>query len=260
MITLYDNPFSPFARKVRLVLDHKGLEYESVDALALRHHGDLLAVNPRAEVPALADGDVVAVNSSDIVAYLEHRYPDVPVLPTDPGVRVAARSWERLADGVVDSIIHDISLWVWPTHRRQDSPPPGLIEAGRRDLAAILGMLEKSASADGFLCGALSVADFALFPHVSSMRPLGVALDPGAHPKLLEWNRRMRALPCVRKDLEHVKRLATERFAEGASPYEGEKIVWRGDRLEWLFGHGFHAWWLRQLEAGHVVIPAATSP
>ncbi|MBW1906025.1 MAG: glutathione S-transferase N-terminal domain-containing protein [Deltaproteobacteria bacterium] len=43
MLTLYDNPFSPFARKVRMVLGFKGLEFESIDALALNEH-DRLAV------------------------------------------------------------------------------------------------------------------------------------------------------------------------------------------------------------------------
>ena len=33
MIRLYDNGFSPFARKVRLVLEHKGLAYEAFDGL-----------------------------------------------------------------------------------------------------------------------------------------------------------------------------------------------------------------------------------
>ena len=33
MIKLYDSAFSPFARKVRMVLDHKGLSYEAVDGL-----------------------------------------------------------------------------------------------------------------------------------------------------------------------------------------------------------------------------------
>ena len=50
MLTLYDNPFSPFARKVRMVLRFKGLEFESIDALALNEHDGLVEVNPRAEV------------------------------------------------------------------------------------------------------------------------------------------------------------------------------------------------------------------
>ena len=36
MLTLYDNPFSPFARKVRMVLQIKGAPYQSIDALALQ--------------------------------------------------------------------------------------------------------------------------------------------------------------------------------------------------------------------------------
>ena len=47
MLTLYDNPFSPFARKVRMVLRFKGLEFESIDALALDEHNRLVEVNPR---------------------------------------------------------------------------------------------------------------------------------------------------------------------------------------------------------------------
>ena len=38
---LFDNPFSPFARKVRLVLDWKGLAYEAIDGL---EPGSMLAL------------------------------------------------------------------------------------------------------------------------------------------------------------------------------------------------------------------------
>jgi glutathione S-transferase len=257
MITLYDNPFSPFARKVRMVLDYKGLAATSIDALALAHHDDLRAVNPRAEVPVIVDGEVTVVNSADIVAYLEHRYPDPPILPTDPGARVAARAWERLADGVLDAIIHDISIWTWPTHRRQDTPPPGLIEAGCRDIATILGRMEAALSERDFLCGKLSIADFALFPHVSSLRPLGIGIDAATQPRLSDWNQRMRAQPIVRRDLDYVRRAAREKFADGPSPYESEKIVWRGDRIEWLFHNGFADWWYEEYRSGRALVPGA---
>jgi glutathione S-transferase len=49
MRKLYDNPFSPFARKVRMVLAYKGLDFERIDALALDQHDALLRANPRAE-------------------------------------------------------------------------------------------------------------------------------------------------------------------------------------------------------------------
>jgi glutathione S-transferase len=255
MLKLYDNPFSPFARKVRLVLAHKGLAFESIDSLAHAHQKDLTRANPRAEVPALDDDGFVVVNSSHIVAYLEDRNPDPPVLPADPKLRATARSWERLGDTMLDAVIHDISLWGWPTHQRDDSPPEGLFEAGRQDLLEFLGMIESSLGDDGFLCGEPSLADFAVFPHISALKPMGILIDPQDHPKALEWNRRMRSLKVVRDDLDYVKRMAIEKFS-GASPYESEKIVWRGDRIEWLFAKGFHAWWMAELEAGRAIVPS----
>lgn len=257
MITLYDNPFSPFARKVRMALQQKGVEYESIDALASSERERLLRVNPRAEVPVLVDGETVVVNSAEIAAYLEDRFPTPPLLPASPELRAKARAWQRIADTELDSIIHDVSLWAWPTHRRTDSPPAGLIEAGRSDLAAILARLETALGGEGFVCGALSIADLALFPHVSSLRLLGVALDP--FPKALRWNREMRALPVVRADLEHLKRSLAEKFGSGSSPYEAEKVVWRGDRIEWLLARGFAGWFRAELESGRAIIPGSTA-
>jgi glutathione S-transferase len=257
MLTLYDNPFSPFARKVRLVLDHKGLACERIDALAIDHHERLLAVNPRGEVPVLVDDDLTVSNSSDIVAYLEDGYPDPSVLPEEPKLRAVARAWERLSDSLLDAIIHDISIWSWPTHRRKDTPPQGLIDAGRRDLWRILDRVESALEKSSFLCSGLSIADLAAFPHLSSLKALGILFDPSRHPRLCDWNRRMRGLGIVRRDLEYVKRSAIEKFVDASSPYEAEKIVWRGDRIEWLFRNGFQGWWLEEHAAGRAVVPSA---
>jgi glutathione S-transferase len=257
VITLYDNPFSPFARKVRMVLQWKEVAFQSIDALAVAEHERLVAVNPRAEVPVLVDGEVTVVNSADIVTYLEDRFPSPAILPAAPALRAKARSWQRIADTLLDAIIHDISLWSWPTHRRMDQPPAGLLEAGRRDLEEIAGQLEAALDSRGFVCGEPSIADFALFPHISSLKLLGVLLDP--FPKVLRWNREMRTLPFVRADLEYVKRSALEKFGAGSSPYEAEKVVWRGDRIEWLLAHGFQDWFQAELVAGRAVVPAGCS-
>jgi glutathione S-transferase len=255
MITLYDNPFSPFARKVRMALAFKKVEFQSIDALAVSEHERLARVNPRAEVPVLVDGALTVVDSADIVAYLEDRFPTPALLPSSPVLRAKARSWQRISDGVLDAIVHDISIWTWPTHRRKDSPPPGLLEAGRHDLDALLARLEAALGPSAFVCGDLSVADLALFPHVSSFKLLGVQLDPSRHSKVLQWNREMRRLPVVAANLEYVKRSALEKFAPGKSPYEAEKIVWRGDRIEWLLAHGFVDWLRSELAAGRAVVP-----
>ena len=113
MIKLYDSAFSPFARKVRMTLEYKELNYEAIDGLLKSNHAALKAVNGRIEVPALVDDGIVVVNSADVVAYLDYRYPEKCVYPDDIAARVHARDWERVADTFVDPILVDISYWKW---------------------------------------------------------------------------------------------------------------------------------------------------
>ena len=58
---LYYSALSPFCRKIRMALDHKGLDYEVEDDPHVEDCGHL---NPRAEIPMLEDGELRIVNSS----------------------------------------------------------------------------------------------------------------------------------------------------------------------------------------------------
>src|SRR5712691_6781356 len=99
MLTLYDDVFSPYARKVRIALYEKGVPFERVRAL----HGDcnrtdFLHVNPRAEVPAPVDGDFSLYDSTVICEYLEDRYPEPSLYPADARLRAKCRLVEDLAE------------------------------------------------------------------------------------------------------------------------------------------------------------------
>lgn len=250
MITLYDNAFSPFARKVRMVLEHKGLGYTTVDGLTAANHDRLAAVNPRREVPALVDGDLVVVNSPQIVAYLEQRYPEPPIYPADPAARAAALAWEHLADTLVDAITHDASNggFGFP----DDTRPAGLLQAARADLAPIYAKLEHTLADREFLCGALSIAELALFPHLTAVKFLDIAFDGTTHPRLLAWYKRLRQHPICRADLER-----TQAFLRnlGTTLQRPSRIVWRGDRIEWMLARGFDDWFFAEVRAGRIGFP-----
>jgi glutathione S-transferase len=250
MITLYDNSFSPFARKVRMVLEYKDIAFDAIDGLAPEGRGALAAVNPRVEVPVLVDGDLVVVNSADIVAYLEHRYPQRPVYPADPAVRVAARAWERLADTWLDAITHDVSYGGFGF--AEGTMPAGLREAACEDLASIYADLERSLAGGDFVCGALSIADLALFPHLTALRFLDISFDGETHPRLLAWYKRLRSTAVCRADLER-----TQAFLRQAGPalQRPARIVWRGDRIEWLLARGYQEWFVGEIRQGRVAWP-----
>jgi glutathione S-transferase len=250
MMTLYDNAFSPFARKVRMVLEHKRLAFEAIDGLAPAGHAKLAAVNPRVEVPVLVDGELIVVNSPHIVAYLEHRYPDRPVYPADPAARVAALAWERLADKLLDAITHDVSNggFGFPPGTR----PAGLLEAARDDLAPIYADLERTLAGRDFLCGTLSIAELALFPQLTAVRLLDISFDGATHPRLLAWYKRLRQFDVCRGDLDRTQAFLRE---VGPGLQRPARIVWRGDRIEWMLARGFHEWFFAEIAAGRVAWP-----
>jgi len=76
MLTLYDDVFSPYARKVRLALYEKDVPFELVRALQGDcNRTDFMHVNPRAEVPALrgCDGDLQRLQAERRPAFDPYR-------------------------------------------------------------------------------------------------------------------------------------------------------------------------------------------
>ncbi|MGQ0700797.1 MAG: glutathione S-transferase family protein [Panacagrimonas sp.] len=249
-------PSARFTRKVRMVLEHKGLAFDTIDGLRKSTRAALAAVNARVEVPALDHDGLRVVNSADIVAYLERKFPDAPVYPPDPSGYVKARAWERCADSTIDPILIDISYWTWA--ERPDVMPVGLLSAAQRDLNIIYVALEAELDAREFVCGALSIADFALFTHLVSVRPLGVAIDAQRFPRLTAWLTRMRALPVCRADIERTKSYLLE--TAGDQDVERRRIFWRGDRIEWVLARGYYEWFVREIVEGRVIWPGLGVP
>ena len=78
---LYSGPLSLFTAKVRIALDEKRIGYERIDVPFSRtkgyepKHPDVLAINPKAQVPVIVDEGLALYDSTLILEYLEDRYP-----------------------------------------------------------------------------------------------------------------------------------------------------------------------------------------
>jgi glutathione S-transferase len=249
---LYTSWFSTFARKVALGLELKGLPYEAVDALAREFRPELERVNPRAEVPVLLDAELVIVNSSDILQYLEWQYPTPALYPEAIADRVAARALERLADHRFDPIVVDCSYWHWAD--RHDQPPPGLLDAGQRDLDIVLTRLEAELARrpTPWPFGSPGIVECAWFPNLIAVRPLGFKIENARFPAALRWLEAMRVHPVFAADR---KRTAAFLKTLSSSTHERRRLFWSGDRIEWLLARGFHEWFMHEINAGRTAFP-----
>lgn len=97
-ITVYGGPFSPFVRKVLIVLEHKALDFELNALSPFPPSEELLAINPKGQIPAFTDGDLKLGDSTVICEYLEDQYPQRSLRPSDARDRARARWLEEYCD------------------------------------------------------------------------------------------------------------------------------------------------------------------
>src|SRR6266478_4020831 len=104
---LYSAPLSLFARKVEIALYEKSLPFER-EMVAFTQatgyspkHPDVLAANPKGQVPVLVDGDLTLFDSTLIFEYLEDAYPAPPLYPAGAKPRARCRLLELTADEIL---------------------------------------------------------------------------------------------------------------------------------------------------------------
>jgi glutathione S-transferase len=196
---------SPHAWRVLLTAALKDVKYTSrlLEASKGEHRTpEYLAMNPRAKVPVLRDGDVVVAESLAIMAYLDRRFPS-PALFGGTNEE-AAEIWARSLD-----FDNNVRLPVGQLARAifQQKPDELPTAAQAAVVRQEMATLETRLHNRSWLVGsAISVADLTVYPHVEVLlraaeRPAASALDLGilplaqSHPGIAAWRDRVRALP-----------------------------------------------------------------
>ena len=199
---LYSGPLSLFSRKVEIALGEKGIAFERIMVPFTQERGyqpkhpDVLAANPKGQVPVLVDGDFSLFDSSLIFEYLEEAYPTPALMPPMGPEAAVARAECRLMELRADEVI-------FPQARvffyRTDPPHPDPAqrqandEAGARAEAALrdhFAALDQLLGRRDFLCHALSYADIAMFMTILwTQRLKGPSLEP--FPRLAAWYARL---------------------------------------------------------------------
>jgi len=106
---------SPYVRKVRVVLAEKRLDYQFVIEDVWSADTTIASSNPLGKVPCLImEGGEAMFDSRVIVEYLDTLSPVGKLIPQQSRERAEVKTWEALADGVMDAGV----LWrleaTWP--------------------------------------------------------------------------------------------------------------------------------------------------
>ncbi|MDP3082191.1 MAG: glutathione S-transferase N-terminal domain-containing protein [Rubrivivax sp.] len=102
---LIGSPTSPYVRKVRVVMSEKKLDFQLV-LEDVWNSDAILRANPLGKVPCLVmEGGEAVFDSRVIVEYLDTLSPVGKLIPPPGRERAEVRTWEALADGVLDAAI-----------------------------------------------------------------------------------------------------------------------------------------------------------
>jgi glutathione S-transferase len=106
MMKLLASLTSPYARKVRIALAEKKIEYELVEASPFAADTTVPSFNPLGKVPVLVlDDGTNLYDSRVIVEYLDTVSPVSRLMPEPSRQRIVVKRWEALADGILDAAV-----------------------------------------------------------------------------------------------------------------------------------------------------------
>ena len=106
---------SPYVRKVRIVMAEKKLDYEFVQEDVWSANTQITASNPLGKVPCLImEGGEALFDSRVIVEYVDTLSPVGKLIADRGRERAEVKTWEALADGLLDAAILARLEATWP--------------------------------------------------------------------------------------------------------------------------------------------------
>ena len=239
---LYDHPVSSYAQKVRMALREKGIEFDKETPQDLgsgASNSEFSSANPRMEVPALIDGHFKVFDSSAILAYLEEKYPQKPLLPPTPEGRAAARMIEDICDTHYEAINWAIGEIKWFERAKGDEADKLLNKAFEQTKQIQAWLTEQLGEKDFFNGDHLGYADICVAPIFNRSVYLGYSPVEGSG--LQRWHARISKIPSIEQTTAEMVEGASKMSTMGADawkPHWGRRREYRDHRLEWMIKNG----------------------
>ena len=154
---------SPYVRKVRMVLAEKKLDYQFVADNVWSEHTQIHTANPLGKVPCLImEGGEAVFDSRVIVEYLDTLSPVGKLIPASGRERAEVKTWEALADGLLDAAILARLEATW-AGRTDAQRSPAWIERQMGKVTLALQAMERGLADKPYCAGThLTLADIAV--------------------------------------------------------------------------------------------------
>ncbi|MEM7018807.1 MAG: glutathione S-transferase family protein [Pseudomonadota bacterium] len=240
MVILYEHPLSPYAQKNKIALREKGVNFELrlPDALGSgAAGGQFLTANPRAEVPALIDGDAQIFDSTVILEYIEDKWPSPALLPSTPAERAKARMIEDVMDTHYEAInwgLGEINYF----QRATGELASQITQRAKAQTEGFQQWLGQQLGDNDWFNGAeFGWGDLSVIPYINGSISFGFA--PAEDSALSDWHQRTMQRLSVAQTSEEATASVSGMEQVGEILKSGLfKREYRDHRLEWMIRSG----------------------
>lgn len=194
MLTLYSNPLSSPANKIRFLLHYLAIPYElkivNIGA-GEQKQSDFLKINPYGKVPAIDDNGFRLAESNAILRYLADKYPS-NLYPKNLEERAIVEQWLDFATNHIATATAKI-MWNTYFYRLMGTAKDERsLQDGRLWLDNYLPVLERQLTKQAYIAGNhLTIADFSLLAALDVAELVDIHL--AAYPHLKAWRHNLMA-------------------------------------------------------------------
>ncbi len=197
---------SPNVRKVVVALNAKGLEFGNIPVMPGTKTPEFLEISPMGLIPAFEDEGFAFSDSAIIMEYLDEKFLDNALMPSNPKDRALSRWFTEYGGSVVFPPCGALftQRMANPYYFKIPTDEEVVAKAINETLPPILDYLEARAPGDGFLFGELGSADISIISPFINAEYGGYLIDEKRWPQMAAYVKRGKAhsafAACLREE------------------------------------------------------------
>jgi glutathione S-transferase len=200
---LFQYAWSPNCQKVVALAHEAGVPLETAQVDIFKGESrspEMLGRNPNGKVPILEDDDFVLWESNAMLAYIAAKADRSDLAPSNPRERAGVERWLSWQSSHFAPPIRNVSFQrILKKVAGLGPPDEAVIKTSAQEFAVTAKVLDACLAGQQYLCGRLTIADFALAPYAALTESCGLDLSP--YPNARVWLGRMLARDSMRKTL-----------------------------------------------------------